>query len=118
MNIREVNIFTRRFKGLNQILIDAVSTLSLCTGQDNYNYSISQCHNIKDYSEVFAVRVSGRYEPTQLNENKLVDIKTKSRVYRGNVRVVNAMSAQTQLVYYKMHCSEVNQAFCLDIGNE
>ena len=56
---------------------------------------------------MFGVRIAGIYVPIQLKEYTLVDIKPKSVIYRGYIRVVNALLAQIQPVASKIHYIEV-----------
>ena len=66
LDIREVYKITGILKGSTKILISAVDAVTLWKGQDTENYVIRKCHNLKEYREVFYVRIPGRYVPSQL----------------------------------------------------
>ena len=65
MNMRQVDRVTRSYKVLKVIIIAVVATVPLWKGNRAEHDGTRECHNIKEYREVFGVSVAGQYASTQ-----------------------------------------------------
>ena len=117
LNVREVDQVTGSFRGFRRIVMSAVAVASLwqelftawSRTLDPFTaterYGVDHNHTSSHYREIFGVRVAGDYSPAVVPEGTKRKAESLGSLYRGYVRVINAVTFEIKPVTSQLHQS-------------